>query len=243
MPEGGILTLETANATLPDASGQRQGDAAPGECVQLVVRDTGRGMNLHEKEHLFEPFFTTKEPGKGTGLGLATCYGIIKQSGGHIEIESAPGQGTTVHIFLPRVQAVLAAPVSAPQPAELPRGSERVLLVEDEPAVRQLASLLLRELGYRVVEASEGAEALRLLREVGEGPFDLLITDVIMPAMGGRELAERAVELQPGLKVLYMSGYTGDSLSQQGALVPGVVLLEKPFHSGTLARKVRQALG
>jgi len=238
MPRGGKLTIVTGNITL--GHDPTRPDVEPGEYVRLSIRDTGTGMTDAVKGHLFEPFFTTKPVGQGTGLGLATCFGIVKQSDGHIAVESEVGQGTTFHIYLPRVaeNAVVAA---GPQAGgTLPRGQETILLVEDEPAVREVAEMMLADLGYKVLVAADGKEALRLVQETGA--VDLLITDVVMPEMNGRQLAGELRQRCPQLKVLFISGYTANAIVHQGVLDPGVAFLQKPFLTYTLARKVREVL-
>jgi CheY-like chemotaxis protein len=206
-----------------------------------VVRDTGIGMDETTRARMFEPFFTTKEPGKGTGLGLATVYGIVKQHQGHIWVYSELGRGTTFKIYLPRVneQAEVHTPVG--EVAAMPRGSETVLVAEDEPAVRGIAVRVLKVLGYTVLEAANGTEAVQVALTHGK-KIDLLLTDVIMPETNGKVLAERLAILWPGLKVLYISGYTDETIAHQGVLDEGTVLLPKPFGPEALARKVREVL-
>ena len=207
----------------------------------LSVKDSGHGMTPETQAHIFEPFFTTKEVGKGTGLGLATVYGIVKQSEGYILVESVPGQGTTFTIYLPRVEED-AAPVSAsPVPAVLPRGTETILLVEDDPELRALALDILQGSGYTVLEARQGNEALLVL-ERHAGPVHLLVTDVVMPQMGGRALAERLASLRPEMKVLYVSGYSEAAIAQHGVLDPGTAFMAKPFTADELTRKIREVL-
>jgi signal transduction histidine kinase len=241
MPEGGKLTIETANAVLDTASAQQWAGLAPGHYIKLSVSDSGIGMDEHIKAHLFEPFFTTKEPGKGTGLGLATCYGIVKEMKGDIRVWSEPGQGATLEIYLPREgAAVKEVPVS--DSPRLPRGTETVLLVEDEPSVRRLAAEVLQRQGYKVLEADNGEEALRVAQEHGGERIHLLLTDIVMPRMGGKVLAERLTSLFPNIIPLFTSGYAGDDLTSSEdpeALVP---FLAKPFLPASLARKVREVL-
>ena len=213
---------------------------APGDYVLYSVSDTGTGMSAEVRNRIFEPFYTTKEVGKGTGLGLATCYGIVKQSNGNIWVYSEPGQGTTFKVYLPHIREEIPHR-AAKLPDDLPEGTETVLLVDDEPMVRDIAARTLRAQGYRVLEASNGAEALHLQSE-WKGEIDLLLTDVVMPLMGGKELAQRLQELHPNLKVLYMSGYTQNVVLQQGVLKPGILLLTKPFTASGLFQKVREAL-
>jgi PAS domain S-box-containing protein len=240
MPAGGRLTIETAHVELDEDYAARHAAVLPGRYVLLSVTDTGCGMDAKVRERLFEPFFTTKEVGKGTGLGLATCYGIVKQSGGNIRVYSEPGQGTTFKIYLPRVDAP-AAGVTRRSPVTVARGTETVLLVEDEEAVRGLAERILRSAGYEVLAAGSGAAALALFEEHGS-EVDLLLTDVVMPRVSGRELAERLATLRPGLRVLYMSGYADDAIVQHGVLDPGTRFIGKPFSSADLTRKVREVL-
>ncbi len=240
MPEGGLLTIETANVTVTEADAPHQ-ELAPGRYVMLAVHDTGVGMDAELRERIFEPFFTTKEITKGTGLGLATVLGIVEQSGGVIRCQSQPGEGTTFKIFLPAVAEVAdqgAHPVGGI--GETPKGSEVILLVEDEDAVLKLARMILETSGYKVLNARNGQEGLALC-EVHEGPIDLLLSDVVMPAIGGRELAESALKLRPGLKVLFMSGHTQDVVLKEG-VQKGAAFLQKPFTPVALAQKVRETL-
>jgi CheY-like chemotaxis protein len=225
---------------LDDEYVRRHVGARPGPHVMLAVSDTGAGIPREIQGHIFEPFFTTKEQGKGTGLGLATVYGIVKQSGGYIEVDSEPGRGTTFRIYLPRVDA--ASPADRPpRPAPVASGTETILLVEDEEGVRELARDILRASGYTVLEARNGAEAL-LLCERHQGPLHLLLTDVVMPRMSGRELAERLAPLRPDLRVLYMSGYTDDAVIRHGVLGAGTAFLQKPFTPAGLVQSVRDTL-
>lgn len=239
MPEGGRLTIATEEAELGTDFTMRYPTIAPGTYVQLSISDTGIGMDEATLARIFDPFFTTKAAGAGTGLGLSTVYGIVKQSNGHISVESEPGHGTTFRIYFPRI----FEPVKpAKQAVELPaRGSETVLLVEDEPALRKLARDILTHSGYRVVEAANGGEAL-LVCERHPGDIALLITDLIMPGMSGRELADRLAPLRPGMRVLFMSGYTSHAVLANGALEGGVQFIQKPFTPSTLIDKVRQIL-
>jgi len=241
MPRGGKLTLETANAELDESYALEHPAVVAGPYVMLAVSDSGVGMDAATQARVFEPFFTTKEKGKGTGLGLATVYGIVKQSGGNIWLYSEPGRGTTFKIYLPRVDQPPEQPAAAPAPRAAPRGSETVLLVEDDEAVRALARKMLAAHGYTVLAAASGAEALKLAAD-HTGPIHLLVTDVVLPGMSGRELATRFQSVRPGLKVLYTSGYTDDAVVHHGVLDPGIAFLQKPFTSGTLARKVRETL-
>jgi two-component system cell cycle sensor histidine kinase/response regulator CckA len=245
MPTGGRLTIETSNAELDDTYARTHVEVRPGAYVLLVVSDTGCGMTPEVKAHTFEPFFTTKEIGKGTGLGLAMVHGVVKQSGGHIEVDSEVGRGTTFRIYLPRLEQ--AAADSRPNPAEVvaPGGRETVLLAEDEAGVRTLARMILESNGYTVLAAGTPGEATDLAAR-HEGALDLLVTDVIMPQMNGRQLAGLLRTLHPGLKVLYISGYDPTGL-HEGVLGPGTpengtAFLEKPFTPTALARKVRELL-
>jgi CheY-like chemotaxis protein len=209
--------------------------------VRVAVCDTGCGIGAEVRPHLFEPFFTTKEVGKGTGLGLATVYGILSQSGGSITVSSEPGRGATFSIYLPRVEEPLSTTPAGDALTALPRGTETLLLVEDDDLVRNLVGTILRECGYGVLEASDGLEALRL-GEGHPGPIHLVVTDVVMPQMNGRELVQRLHPLHPDMKVLYISGYTDDATVRGGAPEAGVHFLQKPFTPDTLARAVREAL-
>jgi len=240
MPERGTLTIKTANVTLGGADARDQ-DLDPGRYVTLTVHDTGIGIDPEVQAHIFEPFFTTKETGKGTGLGLATVLGIVEQSGGAVRCESRPDQGTAFTIFLPAVAE--AAPTVAPSPGGMdkaPRGSEVILLVEDEDMVRGLARMILETSGYVVLEACNGREGLTVC-ETNEGPIDLLLSDVVMPELSGRELAEHALKLRPGMKVMFMSGYTHDIILKEG-VQKGAAFLQKPFTPVELAQKVRETL-
>jgi PAS domain S-box-containing protein len=241
MPAGGRLTVETHDVGLDAAYVQGHAEAHAGPHVLLAVSDDGCGMDAATKSHLFEPFFTTKPAGQGTGLGLATVYGIVKQSKGHVEVYSEVGVGTTVKVYLPRAgeAAREPAPHFVPAPAA---GTETVLLAEDEEAVRELARLALHRAGYAVLTAGSGEEALRVAAAHG-GPVHLLATDVVMPGgMGGRELARRLLEAHPGLHVLYLSGYTSEAVIRHGVLEADVHYLQKPFTASALAAKVRAVL-
>ena len=241
MTHGGRLTLETANVELDAAYARKHVEACPGPHVMLALSDTGVGMDSKTQTRIFEPFFTTKGPRKGTGLGLAMVYGIVRQSGGNIWVYSEPGQGTTFKIYLPRIEEAIE-PVHGGSPLTPPvRGRETVLLVEDEDAVRDLARDILQPRGYTVLEARHGAEALRI-SEQHPGPIHLMLTDVVMPEMTGRQLADRLSVLRPATKVLYMSGYTDNAVVHHGVLDPGTIFLQKPFTAAVLARKVREIL-
>ena len=241
MPQGGKLTLTTANVELDRTYVLRHALTAPGPYVMLAVSDTGCGMDSETLNHLFEPFFTTKEPGRGTGLGLAMVYGIVQQSGGNIWVYSEPGNGSTFKIYLPRVKESAAREEPREASAVPAQGSEVVLVVEDDAAVRPLVSGLLGAHGYKVLIAPGPEEALRICADHKE-TIDLLLTDLVMPKMSGRQLAERLVSLRPKLKVLYMSGYTDDAIVHHGVLEKGTAFLQKPFTPGALARKVREVL-
>jgi len=242
MPNGGKLTLETTNIAFGEDKVGRYPELKPGEYVLLAISDTGSGMNAEVKERAFDPFFSTKGVGEGTGLGLATCYGIIKQSGGHINIYSEQDRGTTFKIYLPQMRQDIKAPGRSPQSSDLAHGTETILLVEDDPALRKMASDLLRRLGYTVLPAANGPEALTLVGQQGGKPIDLLFTDVVMPQMTGRELSDRILESHPQTKILFTSAYTENAIVHQGVLDPGVALLQKPFSPSALARKVRLIL-
>jgi len=243
MPQGGRLTIETANVELDTAYARRRPGASPGPHVMLAVSDTGCGMDAETQARLFEPFFTTKGAGKGTGLGLSTVYGIVKQSGGNICVYSEPGRGTTFKIYLPRVEETVEREGVQPGPevAQPPKPSETVLLVEDEDGVRELVRDILQENGYSVLEARDGAEALQLSGR-HPGPIHLLLTDVVMPQISGRALADQLVPRRPEMKVLYMSGYTENAVVHHGVLDQGTAFLQKPVTAEALAQKVRQVL-
>jgi two-component system cell cycle sensor histidine kinase/response regulator CckA len=240
MPDGGKLTLETSAVELGEYYARTHWPAIPGRFALLAVSDTGIGMTDQTRARIFEPFFTTKELGKGTGLGLATVYGIVKQSGGFIWVYSEPGQGATFRIYLPRVDE---PPTMSPPVASTASllGTETILLTEDAPALRGMARQILERYGYTVLEAPDGKEALALARSV-PGPIHLLLTDVVMPGMSGRELAERFTGHRSEMKVLYMSGYTDDAVVRHGVLRPGIAYLQKPFTPESLAHKVREVL-
>jgi len=242
MPNGGRLTIATKNVTLDENYAQTHPEVVPGDYVMFTVSDTGVGMTDEVKVHLFEAFFTTKPKGKGTGLGLATCLTIVKQCGGHIAAYSELGKGTTFKVYFPRVDQPLEAALRAEQAGPLPRGTETLLVVEDEPAVCQLACNVLKNQGYKVLRAMNGQDALRVAREHEGPPIRLVITDVIMPQMGGKVMAEWLNSDFPDLKILFTSGYTDDAIVHHGVLEPGVAFLPKPYTPATLARKVREML-
>jgi two-component system cell cycle sensor histidine kinase/response regulator CckA len=241
MPTGGKLTIETANVDLGEAYTATHPPVLPGPFVMLAVSDTGIGMDDTTKARVFEPFFTTKEPGKGTGLGLATVYGIVKQSGGHIWLYAEPGKGTAFKIYLPRVDAPLDAPVVASGPRGTVAGTETVLVAEDDELLRPLERELLTKLGYRVLDARDAAGALAVARG-HEGEIHLLVSDVVMPGGGGFQLAQLLLAERPGLRVLYISGYTDEAVVRHGLLDRGLNFLQKPFTPAVLARKVREVL-
>ncbi|MGH7204675.1 MAG: ATP-binding protein [Nitrospiraceae bacterium] len=241
MPQGGRLTLETDNVELDEAQAQQHIEARAGQHVMLAVSDTGIGMDTKTQSHIFEPFFTTKPKDKGTGLGLSTVYGIVKQSGGFICVESVPGRGTSFKIYLPRVEAPLDTDQPETPPTGMAHGSETVLIAEDEPGVLTLVCETLRAHGYTVLEARNGKEALAVSRQY-QGRIHLLLTDVVMPQMNGREVSERLLLMRPDVKVLYMSGYTDDTVLRHGVVADGVDFLQKPFTPGSAARTVRKVL-
>ena len=244
MPNGGKLTLETANVQLDGAYLSQFPDVElkAGDYVMLAVSDTGAGMSPEVKARAFEPFYSTKDVGQGTGLGLSTCYGIIKQSGGHISLYSEPGRGTTFKIYLPQAESQVEIPPRRIESTQLPRGTETILLVEDDPALREMAATLLRRLGYNVFEVANGLEALQLTRQPNLGRIDLLFTDVVMPHMGGKELAGQIKVLYPHTRILFTSAYTENAIVHQGVLEHGVALLQKPFTPSALAHRVRGIL-
>jgi len=242
MPNGGKLTFETANVTLDADYTSAFPELKPGEYVMLAIGDTGAGMSEQVKARVFEPFFTTKGVGKGTGLGLATCHGIVKQSGGHIAVYSELGRGTTFKIYLPQVESETKPPAPPEASPDLPRGTETILFVEDDPSLRDMAATLLERLGYTVFTAANGVEAMTLIHRQGRGHIDLLFTDVVMPHMSGRELADRVHALHPQTKILFTSAYTENAIVHQGVLNKGVLLLQKPFTPSALAQKLRDVL-
>jgi PAS domain S-box-containing protein len=241
MPGGGKLTIETANVVLDEKYARRHVSVKPGPCVMLAVTDNGCGMDKETQSHLFEPFFTTKAKEEGTGLGLSTVYGIVKQSGGNIWAYSESGLGTTFKIYLPRVEEAVKTYKPKVVPTVSPGGSETILLVEDEEAVRAIVSKILQNKGYTVLEAHHGHEALQICKD-HQGPIHLMVTDVVMPHMSGRELAERLTSLRPELRVLYMSGYPDKAIAHHGVLEAGTSFLQKPFTLSALECKVRDLL-
>lgn len=241
MPDGGKITVRTANALLDDAEARKRAPMAPGQYVLLSVADTGHGMDIDTKAHIFEPFFTTKEVGKGTGLGLATVYGVVKQSGGFIYVDSAPGKGATFEIYLPLAEQPVYKSDSNVRAAAVVGGSETILVVEDETGVRELACEFLRVSGYTVLPAQNGVEALEVCAR-HSGPIHLLLSDMVMPKMGGAELAAKVCELRRNTRVVLMSGYSDYSSGIRGQLSPQAPILQKPFSRASLVEKVREAL-
>jgi signal transduction histidine kinase/ActR/RegA family two-component response regulator len=242
MPKGGKLTIATSNTTLDENYARSHTGVNPGDYVMLTVSDTGTGMTDEVKAHLFEAFFTTKPKGHGTGLGLATCLTIVQQSGGHIGVYSEVGHGTTFKVYFLRVDQPLDAAAKAAVAAPAPRGTETLLVVEDDLPTRQLARQLLEAQGYKVLAASNGAEALAAARDHKGLPIRLVLSDVIMPVMSGRVMAEWLKTTHPDLKILFTSGYSDDAISQHGVLLPGVEFLAKPYTPLALGRRVREML-
>jgi two-component system, cell cycle sensor histidine kinase and response regulator CckA len=241
MPDGGKLTIQTANAELDVAFTREHPGSVPGQYVMLAVTDTGTGMDPETQAQIFEPFFTTKGRDQGTGLGLATVYGVVKQSVGYIAVESEKGKGASFRIYLPRIEQPVATRCQSSQEPLNVRGSETILLVEDAEPLRLLAQLFLKENGYQVLTAADGAEAQQLAAQ-NSGPIHLLLTDVVMPGINGRVLAERLAPRDPAMKVLYMSGYTDSFIAGHGVLEEGIHLIHKPFTEEALMRKVRELL-
>jgi len=241
MPSGGVLTIETANTYVDEEFCRRYTDVSPGEYVVVSVSDTGMGMTAEVKQRLFEPFFTTKALGKGTGLGLATVYGVVKQNRGTINVYSELGHGTCFKIYLPKAEGEASPSTEDLAEEQLPGGSETVLLVEDDTGVREFTRRVLVQLGYHVLAAHNGEEALSLAREYGEQIW-LLLTDVVLPGINGRQVAEALARERPGLKVLYASGYTHDTIMNQGALEQNLHFISKPFSAKSLAHKLRERL-
>jgi PAS domain S-box-containing protein len=241
MPDGGTLTIETTNVNVDEEFAAAHLPIMPGPYVLLAITDTGIGIDEETQQHIFEPFYTTKEIGKGTGLGLATVYGIVKQSGGYIWVTSKPGKGSTFEIYLPRIEQEVWTESEAATAEYLPNGAETILIVEDEDLVRALTRQVLEECGYEIIEARNGVEALSIF-EQPDCKIDLLLTDVVMPQMGGRELAERVTRTHPNLRVLFTSGYTDDAAIRQDVIVPDTNFIQKPFTFDALAHKVRESL-
>ena len=242
MAHGGKLTIQTSNVSFEENQGSKSSIIPSGKYVLMTVTDTGCGMDEKTQSRLFEPFYTTKELGKGTGLGLATVYGIVKQSGGFVWVYSELGKGTTFKVYLPLVEGIAEPRASGkPRSVEMFRGTETILLVEDAEPLRVLAREFLQHAGYKVLEAAKGKDALQIARDFG-GPIHLLLTDVVMPGIGGKDLADKLASLRPEMKVLFMSGYPNDAITQSGALVSGATLLEKPFSRELLWLKVQLVL-
>jgi CheY-like chemotaxis protein len=236
MPDGGVLRIKTANVRAADSGVEAKIEGQ--DLVMLCVSDTGQGMDEHTREHLFEPFFTTKPEGKGTGLGLSTVYGIIQQSGAAVTVHTAPGQGTTFRIYFPRTKAALSAPPTAPKRKG---GSERLLLVEDDRAVRELTDRIFRDRGYQVTVTADAGEALRAFAAAPD-EIDMVVTDLVMPGMNGRELVQALHQIRPGLKALFISGYTEDEIVRRGLHDAGIAFLHKPFTADVLVDNVRSLL-
>ncbi|MBN1614209.1 MAG: response regulator, partial [Deltaproteobacteria bacterium] len=242
MPEGGKLLVETNNTKLDESYVNGHVGSTPGPYVMVSISDTGCGIPPDLRERIFDPFFTTKSKGKGTGLGLSTAYGIVKQMGGYIWVHSEPGEGSTFKICLPSVVEEPLEVRARDVFKSMPRGTETILLVEDEPLLRGVVMRTLREQGYRILEAANGLEALQLLHDHPLEGIALLLTDVVMPQMGGKDLADRVRSMSPRIKVLYMSGYTDTAIVDRGILIPGIHFLQKPFTPTALAKKVREVL-
>jgi two-component system cell cycle sensor histidine kinase/response regulator CckA len=242
MPDGGQITIATSNVTLDKNYTQAHADVRPGEYVMLSVSDTGTGLTEEVKAHMFEAFFTTKPRGKGTGLGLATCQTIVQQSGGHIGVYSELGKGTTFKVYFPRVEQPPEVAARPSQAGPLSRGTETLLVVEDDPFVRLLTREVLEDQGYTVLSVANGQEALDTVREHKGAPIRLVVTDVIMPQMGGRVMAQSLTTTNPDLKILFTSGYTDDAIARHGVLDAGVEFLSKPYTPGTLVGRVREML-
>jgi CheY-like chemotaxis protein len=241
MPDGGTLSIATDNVILDEDFQAEHPDVTPGSYLQVTVRDTGSGVDLAVQKHVFEPFFTTKASGEGTGLGLALCYGIVKQNGGHIELVSEPGKGTTLEIYLPRAAKESSAPEPEAPPEAAQHGDETILLIEDEAPVRKLCTDALEHFGYTVISAKTGKEGLERAARF-EGSIDALVTDVVLPDMRGPEIAERLKEARPDIAVLFSSGHTRDAIARDGVLDPSVNFLQKPYTLSTLAIMVRRAI-
>jgi CheY-like chemotaxis protein len=241
MLQGGRLTLVTRNVVLDENFVRDHVGSSPGPQVLLTVSDTGSGMDNATLSRIFEPFFTTKEPGQGTGLGLAMVYGVVKQSGGSIWVSSKVGGGTSFQIYLPQAQGVPEALVSTKPQTALRQGSETILLVEDDAAVRELVSMMLSSKGYKILTAESLSDVERICKK-HSGSIHLLLTDMILPGVTGREIAKRVVAMCPGIKVLYMSGYTDDALIRSHGLDESFAFLQKPFSKGSVAAKVREVL-
>ena len=241
MPKGGKLTLETLNVELDEEYAAEHVDVEPGSCIMIAMTDSGCGMDEETSSMIFEPFYTTKESGKGTGLGLSTVYGIVKQSGGHVSVYSEPGKGTTLNIYIPRVESTCSEESIIEKQHTALKGSETILLIEDDDAVRRIVINMLEDSGYTILETSDGKDALRIFRE-DEGSISLVLSDVVMPGMNGRELVDQIEVLAPGIAVLFMSGYTDNAIQHHGVLEPGTAFIEKPFTKISLMQKIRDLL-
>jgi CheY-like chemotaxis protein len=241
MPQGGSLIIETKNMELDEEYVRYHTGSKVGEYAMLSITDTGIGMSPAIKAHIFDPFYTTKEEGKGTGLGLATVYGIVKQTEGYIQVYSELEKGTCFRIYFPKSEGLAEKIVHKLEPERMPGGDETILIVEDDNSVRVLAAEVLKHLGYNVIEAKNGIEAMELGQKLSQ-PIDLLITDLIMPKINGVELSHQLKSLMPSLKVLYISGYSDTAIIHQGFLTPGLPYLQKPFRPTTLAHKVREII-
>jgi two-component system cell cycle sensor histidine kinase/response regulator CckA len=241
MPRGGTVTLETGNVTLDGTYARDHQSVEPGRYVMLAVSDTGEGMGPETQARIFEPFYTTKEVGKGTGLGLSMVYGIVKQSGGYIWVYSEPDRGTTFKIYLPRVDQPAELVGGDTRTPKVQRGTETILLVEDDEQLRALTSSVLGHCGYNVLVASTPEDGLAICKSTSHD-IRLLVTDVVMPRMNGRQLAEQAQQIRPGMRVLYISGYTNDAIAHYGVLDPGLWFLPKPYALSSLIAKVREVL-
>jgi CheY-like chemotaxis protein len=241
LPDGGTIAVEAANRTLKEPEVNRSNGEQPGEYVVLAVRDTGLGMSQEVKDHLFEPFFTTKEVGRGTGLGLATVHGVVTQAGGWIRVRSTQGQGTVFEVYLPRTEKKTLPALQPEVRQHSRRGTETILVVEDDEAVRELACRVLKKQGYALLQAPDGQQARKVIDSHPE-PIDLLLTDVVMPGIDGKALADQMAGTRKGLKILFMSGYADETLAHHGVLDPGIAFLPKPFQPPELRRKVREVL-
>jgi len=241
MPRGGKLIIETANIELDEIYASSHADVVPGRYVMLAVSDTGHGLDAETQSHIFEPFFTTKPQGKGTGLGLSTVFGIVRQSGGHVWVYSEPGHGAAFKVYFPRVDEPADAAAAPIKSVESLYGSENILVVEDDEAVRDVSRLALEKYGYTVLEAERGTQALEAFGPLATA-IDLVVTDVIMAGMSGPGLVLRLQKLHPDVKVLYVSGYTEEATIHHGVLTEGIAFLQKPFTPDGLVRKVRQLL-
>ena len=241
MPRGGRLTIQTANVELDADYAGAHAEVQPGHYVQLTVTDSGCGMDAATRDHIFEPFFTTKGVGQGTGLGLSTVYGIVRQSGGHIWVYSEPGQGTTFKIYLPKVAAEAESALPGPGAAAIHTGTETILLVEDDDGVREIAGRILRQSGYQVLPARDGNEALLVCKQF-QGIIHLVLSDLVMPGLNGRDLMLRLASLRPGIKVAFMSGYAADGILDQEMFGTGIVFIQKPFEARALTTKIWEML-